>query len=172
MYACMPRRVEQEFVQFCVANPVMLKPVLDMQYSLRRATFGMCRAQVPPFHTRAMQRISALACLGLAPTSGVRYWTAVMHKRYGKTTERDPMRRAIESAMAMTAKQRDAAVGEVSLAVCVFHAAPCTALPACARCLLRLRVMVGHPLFAIDLCSCSRSWTMRVTGLCQRVATC
>ena len=126
LYACMPRRVEQEFVQFCVANPVMLKPVLDMQYSLRRATFGMCRAQVPPFHTRAMQRISALACLGLAPTSGVRYWTAVMHKRYGKTTERDPMRRAIESAMAMTAKQRDAAVGEVSLAVRVSHAAPCT----------------------------------------------
>lgn len=73
----------EEFVQFCVANPVMLKPVLDMQYSLRRATFG------------------------------VRYWTAVMHKRYGKTTERDPMRRAIESAMAMTAKQRDAAVGEL-----------------------------------------------------------
>jgi hypothetical protein len=51
----------------------------------------------------------------LVPLSlaGVRYWTAVMHKRYGKTTERDPMRRAIESAMAMTAKQRDAAVGEV-----------------------------------------------------------
>jgi hypothetical protein len=55
MYACMPRRVEQEFVQFCVANPVMLKPVLDMQYSLRRATFGMCRAQVPQLHTPAKQ---------------------------------------------------------------------------------------------------------------------
>ncbi len=157
-----------------MANPVMLKPVLDMQYSLRRATFGMSRAQVPPLHTRAMHRISALACLGLNSTSGVRYWTAVMHKRYGKTTERDPMRRAIESAMAMTAKQRDAAVGVVSLAVCV----SCRALhgppppPACARCLLRLRVKVGHPPFAIDLCSCSRSWTMRVTGLCQRVATC
>lgn len=82
----------EEFLQFCLQFPVLLRPPLEMQYMLRKATFGKGFLLPPP-----CRQCDSLPLLAMH--AGVRYWHALSLKRYARMSKRDPFASVIQAAI-------------------------------------------------------------------------